>query len=82
MTNQLKGSRVAVLAVDGFEQAELVESKRALAKQGATVHVISSRTGKIQGCKHAGKGDARVDKPDDLPAFNKTLIAQLSRKAA
>jgi protease I len=58
MTNQLKGCRVAVLAVDGFEQAELVEPKRALVEQGATVHVISSRPGKIQGFKHVDKGDS------------------------
>ncbi|GAB2892874.1 protease PfpI [Paraburkholderia jirisanensis] len=58
MTNQLKGCRVAVLAVDGFEQAELVEPKRALAEHGATVHVISSRPGKIQGFKHVDKADA------------------------
>jgi protease I len=43
--------------VDGFEQAELVEPKRALAEAGATVHVISQKPGKIQGFKHVDKGD-------------------------
>jgi protease I len=57
MTDALKGYKVAVLAVDGFEQAELVEPKRALADAGATVHVISAKPGKIQGFKHVDKGD-------------------------
>ena len=58
MANGLDGLKVAVLAVDGFEQAELVEPKRALAEAGATVHVISEKPGKIQGFKHVDKGDA------------------------
>lgn len=58
MANSLDGLKVAVLAVDGFEQAELVEPKRALAEAGATVHVISEKPGKIQGFKHVDKGDA------------------------
>jgi protease I len=57
MANSLDGLKVAVLAVDGFEQAELVEPKRALAEAGATVHVISAKPGKIQGFKHVDKGD-------------------------
>ncbi|WGS53011.1 type 1 glutamine amidotransferase [Paraburkholderia sp. D15] len=57
-TDTLKGYKVAVLAVDGFEQAELVEPKRALLDAGATVHVISAKPGKIQGFKHVDKGDA------------------------
>jgi protease I len=57
MANSLEGLKVAVLAVDGFEQAELVEPKRALAEAGATVHVISAKPGKIQGFKHVDKGD-------------------------
>lgn len=57
MSNALNGCKVAVLAVDGFEQAELVEPKRALAEAGATVHVISAKPGKIQGFRHFDKGD-------------------------
>ena len=45
MANTLQGCKVAVLAVDGFEQTELVEPKRALTEAGATVHVISARAG-------------------------------------
>ncbi|SDH26035.1 protease I [Paraburkholderia phenazinium] len=58
MTKSLKGCKVAVFAVDGFEQAELFEPKRALAEAGATVHVVSAKPGKIQGFKHVDKGDA------------------------
>ncbi|HEY2024929.1 DJ-1/PfpI family protein, partial [Paraburkholderia sp.] len=75
MTDALNGCKVAVLAMDGFEQAELVEPKRALADAGATVHVISAKPGKIQGFKHVDKGDAvEVDttfedaNPDDYDA--------------
>lgn len=57
MSNALNGCKVAVLAVDGFEQAELVEPKRALAEAGATVHVISAKPGRIQGFRHVDKGD-------------------------
>src|SRR6201985_3239980 len=75
MTDALKGCKVAVLAVDGFEQAELVEPKRALTDAGGTVHVISAKPGKIQGFRHVDKGDtvdvdATFDnaRPDDYDA--------------
>jgi protease I len=75
MASTLSGRKVAVLAVDGFEQAELIEPKRALAQAGATVHVISAKPGTIQGFKHVDKGDAvEVDstfdeaRPDDYDA--------------
>lgn len=58
MDKSLNGIKVAVLAVDGFEQAELVEPQRALADAGATVHVISEKPGTIQGFKHVDKGDS------------------------
>lgn len=58
MDKSLQGCKVAVLALDGFEQAELVEPKRALAQAGATVHVISAKPGTIQGFRHVDKGDA------------------------
>jgi len=58
MTKSLQGYKVAVLALDGFEQAELDEPKRALAEAGATVHVISAKPGTIQGFKHVDKGSA------------------------
>lgn len=66
MTDKLKGRKIAVLAVDGFEQAELTEPQRALKEAGAQVHVISTKSGKIQGFKHDEKGDkVAVDKTFD-----------------
>lgn len=41
MSKQLNGKRVAILATDGFEQAELTEPKKNLEKAGATVTVLS-----------------------------------------
>ncbi|MFM0204561.1 type 1 glutamine amidotransferase [Paraburkholderia fungorum] len=71
MANTLNGYKVAILAVDGFEQAELLEPQRALTEAGATVHVISAKPGKIQGFKHVDKGDAvEVDS-----TFDKTTSA-------
>jgi protease I len=60
MTQTLNGYKVAILAVDGFEQAELVEPQKALEAAGAQVHVISQKAGQIQGFIHVDKGD-KVD---------------------
>jgi len=58
----MKSQKIAVLATDGFEQAELVEPVKALRETGATVHVISPKAGEIQGMKHDQKGDkTKVD---------------------
>ena len=45
----LMGLRIAILATDGFEQAELVEPKRALEAAGATARVISPKEDKVKG---------------------------------
>ena len=57
MADSLAGYKVAILAVDGFEQAELVEPQKALKAAGAQVHVISQKLGQIQGFDHTEKGD-------------------------
>jgi len=54
---QLSGIKVAVLALDGVEQIELLEPKKALEEAGAEVLVVSAKTGKIQGFKHHDKAD-------------------------
>ena len=56
-TQRLNEKRVAILATDGFEQAELEEPMKALQQAGATVSIISPKKGKIQGMQHADKGD-------------------------
>jgi protease I len=50
--SELTGFRVAVLATDGFEEAELTEPVRALKDAGAEVTILSLKPGKIQGVRH------------------------------
>lgn len=57
MAQTLTNKTVAVLATDGFEQVELTEPVKALRDAGATVHVVSPKSGQIQGWKHHEKGD-------------------------
>jgi protease I len=63
MPQELAGKTIAILATDGFEQAELTEPRRALMEAGATVHVVAPHDGSIQGMQHHEKGDkVSVDK--------------------
>lgn len=48
--------RVAVIATDGFEEAELTEPVKALRDAGARVDVIAPHSGSIQGFRHFDKG--------------------------
>jgi len=59
----LSGFRVAVLATDGFEESELTEPVKALKEAGATVTVVSPKSGEIQGVKHHEKSKkVKVDR--------------------
>jgi len=49
---ELTDFRVAVLATDGFEEAELTEPVTALKDAGAEVTILSLKPGKIQGVRH------------------------------
>jgi protease I len=76
MVQVLNGRRVAVLATDGFEQAELTEPVKALRQSGAEVDIVSLKSGEIQGMQHKEKGDkVRVDRtldkarPEDYAAL-------------
>ncbi len=63
MANILNGRKVAVLATDGFEQAELVKPVEGLRAAGAKVDVVAPKAGRIQGYNHHEKGDSiAVDK--------------------
>src|SRR4051812_19428924 len=63
MANELSGKRIAVLATDGFEQAELSEPVKALRDAGAEVEVIAPKAGQILGMRHIDKADSiRVDR--------------------
>jgi len=76
MAEQLKGMKIAILAIGGFEQVELTEPKKALEEAGATTEVISPKNGEIQGWKFKESGDmVKVNKtldeaqPDDYDAL-------------
>lgn len=61
--SDLHHMRIAVIAVDGFEESELTEPKKALEKAGAKVDVVSEKKGEIQGFKHHDKsGKVKVDR--------------------
>ncbi|MFC0269541.1 type 1 glutamine amidotransferase domain-containing protein [Kushneria aurantia] len=40
---ELKGTRVAILATDGFEESELAEPKKALEAQSIEVHIVAPK---------------------------------------
>jgi protease I len=54
-SRKLNGLRVAILATNGFEEAELLEPRKALDAAGARTTVIAPKSGKIQGMKHDEK---------------------------
>jgi protease I len=58
MAQELNNKRIAILATDGFEQSELFKPKQALEQAGATVDVVSPKSGSIQGWNHHDKGES------------------------
>jgi protease I len=48
MASELSGKKIAFLATDGFEQAELLEPRKALDDAGATTVVIAPKGGEIK----------------------------------
>ena len=76
MSERLHGFRVAILATDLFEEAELVEPRKALDAAGATTVVIAPHSGEIQAVQHDKKTiKVKVDEtlakadPDHFDAF-------------
>ncbi|NJC26874.1 type 1 glutamine amidotransferase domain-containing protein [Neolewinella antarctica] len=45
---KLSNLKVAILATDGFEEVELTKPRKALQDAGATVHIVSPKSGKIK----------------------------------
>jgi len=76
---QLSNRTIAVLSENGFEETELTDPVQRLKEEGATVHIISSKSGKIQAMKgdHEWTIEVDVDRtiseanPDD---YNGLLI--------
>jgi protease I len=55
--SNIKGMHVAILATDGFEQAELTEPKKALEEAGAITTILAPQGGDIQGMRHHDKSE-------------------------
>jgi protease I len=53
----IAGKRIAILATDGFEQAELLEPRKALEGRGATTQVISPHEGRIRAWNKSDWGE-------------------------
>ena len=61
--SSLKDKKIAVLAADGYEQSELESPVEALKKEGATVEIISLKSGEIKAMKaHEWSNSVSVDK--------------------
>lgn len=72
----LSNKKIALLTEEGFEQVELTSPKEALEAAGATVHIISPKSGKIKAWDKTDWGiEVDVDKelsmvsPDDYDAL-------------
>ena len=72
----LSNKKIALLTEEGFEQVELTSPKEALEAVGASVHIISPKTGKIKAWDKTDWGiEVDVDKaladanPDDYDAL-------------
>lgn len=78
MAQTLSGKTVAALATDGVEQVELTKPMQALKDAGATVHLVSPKSGRIQGFNHLTPGDQfPVDKTlseTDASAYDALLL--------
>jgi protease I len=57
MPKLLEGKKVAILATDGFEQAELIEPRMALEAEGANCKVIAPSADKIRAWNEKDWGD-------------------------
>lgn len=76
MNARLDGVRIAILATNGFEQAELLEPRKALDAEGAKTVLVSPEKGRIKGWnKHDWGQEVPVDlaldsaDPDDFTAL-------------
>jgi len=62
----ISDKRVAILATDGFEQSELMVPKQRLEEAGASVDIISLKSGEIWGWKNGDWGEPiEVDRTID-----------------
>ena len=78
MSDELSECRIAILATNGFEQAELLEPMKQLRAAGAEIVVIAPSDGKIQGMEGNEKGqmvdvDMTLDEAD-ADDFNALIL--------
>lgn len=78
MEKRLQGKKIAILATNGFEQAELLEPRKALEAEGAKTQVVSPEKGKIKAWNRKDWGkEVAVDLPvesADVNAFDALLL--------
>jgi len=78
MEHVLTGKTIAILATDGFEQAELMEPRKALEEAGAVTQIVSPADKKIKGWNKKEWGDeVKVDiglKSADPAKFDALLL--------
>jgi protease I len=74
--HSLSGKKVAILVTNGFEQAELVEPRRALQEAGAETDIVSPAEGPLKAWDETDFGDSfdvdvplKKAKPDDYDAL-------------
>jgi protease I len=82
---RLNGLKVAILATDGFEVAELIRPRKALEDAGARTTVIAPKQGPLQGFNHDTKGE-KVNADLDLASaqaadFDAVLLPGGTRNA-
>ena len=71
MADELKGKKVAFLAADMFEEAELAGPWKALEEAGAELDLVSLKDGEVQGFDHYDKaGSYKVDKSVEEASAN------------
>lgn len=58
---QLSNRTIAVISENGFEETELTSPVQRLKDEGATVHIISSKPGKIQAMKGDHQWSIEID---------------------
>lgn len=62
----LQNKKVAILTDEGFEESELFEPLHRLQQEGAEVHIVSTKSGEIQGMKeHQWSKKIKVDQVID-----------------
>ncbi len=73
--NNWNDLRVAIVAMDGFEESELVEPQKALAQAGARVEVLSPKPGEVV----VDQNLVTSRGPEDLPAFIREMLQLLAQ---